>query len=386
MILLLVTPYSPFSASFGAEQRSKLLFEAMQEHGVVDVLVLQEKAQQEVQIVSLQPKVVQVSRRARRVDLRRYSCDHDIMHALNGIIDFASYDIVCGRHLGPISRLEIPSHVPTLVDLDDLDYSYSSPGFGMDVLWASAKSLVRRLLERRALRHFSAFWFVSERERIRHPELKGFVLPNIPFSIPVDPPEQSTSNRILFVGALWYGPNRAGIERFLVKSWPTIRAAVPDASLRLVGGAPVEDRKMWSTIEGVEAVGFVEDLAAEYCEAAVCIAPIHFGGGTNIKVLEASANGRGCVTTEFCRAAFAPFFDQRGTLAVGRTDREIADLCVNLLRDRTVRATFAREGHQVVLKHFNASVFRQAVSLAIEQVAGTDGSSADAGGQGPARQ
>jgi polysaccharide biosynthesis protein PslH len=293
------------------------------------------------------------------------------MRALNESIDFASYDIVCGRHLGPISRLEVPSGVPTIVDLDDLNYSYSAAGFGIDVLRASAKSFVRRFLERRALRRFSAFWFVSERDRIQHSELPGFVLPNIPISTPAEPPEQSASNRILFVGALWYGPNRAGIERFLIKSWPTIRATVPDATLRLVGGAPVEDRKMWSTIEGVEAAGFVDYLDAEYREAALCIAPIHSGGGSNIKVLEALANGRACVTTEFCRAAFAPFFDQSDTLAVGRTSREIADLCVTLLQNRKVRAAFAREGHQVVRKHFNPSVFRQAVSTAITEVAGT---------------
>ena len=48
---------------------------------------------------------------------------------------------------------------------------------------------------------------------------------------------------------------------------------------------------------GAEPVGFVPDLAAEYAGAAVALAPIRFGGGVKVKLVEALAHGLPGVAT-----------------------------------------------------------------------------------------
>lgn len=371
MRLLLVTPYSPFASSFGAQQRTKLLYEALTEIGTVDVLLLEEKEGYGAEVVTGPPRVIHASWCRPRVDLRPFGEDHRLMRALENALDLSKYDVVCSRFLRPLAKLILPPRTPVIVDLDDMMYAYAAQGTPVGWLTSRAKTLARSVLERRALRRYRAFWFVSERDRIRHPWLDGMTLPNVPLEIMPAVHDPPRSRRILFVGALWYGPNREGVERFVQRSWPGIRAAVPDAVLRLVGGAPVDDRRRWSAVAGVEAPGFVNDLAAEYRNAALCVAPIHSGGGTNIKILEALAHGRACVTTPFCKDAFQPHFDDPSALAVASSDRELADTCVRLLHDEQLCGAFARSGHAVVRVHFTRAVFRQAVIGGISKAADT---------------
>ncbi len=50
-------------------------------------------------------------------------------------------------------------------------------------------------------------------------------------------------------------------------------------------------------VEGLDLLGFVEDMAATVRQAAVNLAPIRFGTGTRIKVLDALAQGGAVVST-----------------------------------------------------------------------------------------
>jgi polysaccharide biosynthesis protein PslH len=369
MRILFVTPYSPFASAFGGQQRTKLLYDALCEiASTVDVLLIENKDRYAAEVVSTSPLTVRATLRVTNLDVTPFSTDARLMRQLAGVLDLDAYDLICGRYIRPFAKIAIPPGVATIVDLDDMSYSYASEGTQLSRVLSRAKSGVRRMLEERALHRYSAFWFVSERDRARHPSLAGTILPNIPVQTLPDVPPQPAAHRVLFVGALWYGPNREGIERFLAQSWPLVRHAVPDATLRLVGGAPPEDRARWASAPGVEAPGFVPDLVAEYRDASLCVAPIHSGGGTNIKILEAFAFGRACVTTTFCKRAFAPHFDDGDTLAHGDGDHALAEQCVRLLRDSERCATMARNGHRIVSEVFNLRNFRHAVRDGIARV------------------
>jgi len=361
MKLLLVTPYSPFGSAFGAQQRTKLLYDALGLIGQVDLLILEEKETNKVDVISLSPLKIHASWRRKTFDLRPFGSDPDLKRALQGVVDLSIYDVICGRYLRPMTKLDIPHDVRTIVDLDDLDYQHSSRNSTINDFASSIKMRVRKGLEKRAMRRFSAFWFVSDRDRQCHATLAGATLPNIPISTLPSVPEQAASHRILFVGALWYKPNRDGIEWFIDNSWAAIREAIPDATLRLVGAAPVADRRRWATVPGVEAVGFVENLAAEYLDTGICVAPIRSGGGTNIKILEALAHGRPCATTAFCRDALQPHFDDPATLAVAKNDRDLAEICIRMLLNIELRAAFARSGYKIVCENFNLAMFTRSV-------------------------
>ena len=283
----------------------------------------------------------------------------------------SSYGLVVGRYLNPVSKLVLPTSLPTIVDLDDVGYRYTSAAVGgWKGLLGHMRASVHQHISNAAHQRFRAFFFVSERDRMAYPRLHGWVLPNVPFRGEVRPRFASAGKTVLFVGALWYGPNREGIEHFLRCIWPRVRERETEAQLILAGAAPESDRRRWGRVAGVSAPGFVADLGEAYGAAAFCVAPIYSGGGSNIKVLEAYAYGRACVTTPFCHEGLKDGFVGSGDLVVASSDEEFVDACGRLLGEPKIREGYARAGHHVVQRYYSRDRFRRTVAEAVREVGG----------------
>jgi glycosyltransferase involved in cell wall biosynthesis len=158
-------------------------------------------------------------------------------------------------------------------------------------------SLKYSRLQARASSQADAAWFVSqdERERIGRGKKPTSIVPNGAddelWSIP--PGASGVRGRVLFVGPRAYQANEHGLRWFLGTVWPGILAAVPEARLRVVGLG-------WHGFgewPAVEFAGWRPALVDEYANAAVVVAPVFAGGGTNLKVVEAMAAGRPVVTS-----------------------------------------------------------------------------------------
>jgi glycosyltransferase involved in cell wall biosynthesis len=107
---------------------------------------------------------------------------------------------------------------------------------------------------------------------------------------PAAAPLPSAGSTVLAVGSWWYGPNRHGMRRFLSRDWPKVRAALPDARLQIVGSGGADI--VQSVPEGVEVMGFVDDLDEVYRDAAITLAPARSGGGSQLKLVGALSHGR----------------------------------------------------------------------------------------------
>jgi glycosyltransferase involved in cell wall biosynthesis len=140
--------------------------------------------------------------------------------------------------------------------------------------------------------------------------------------------------------------------------------------LSIIGGAPPADRQRWASVAGVEAPGFVRDLAGAYAGAAFTIAPVHAGGGSNIKVLESLAMGRACVTTTYCLEGLRPHFDGRNDILAASGDAAMTAACVRLLREPALREALARRGRAIVEERFSYATFRSAVHEQVRLAAG----------------
>ena len=118
----------------------------------------------------------------------------------------------------------------------------------------------------------------------------------------------SASQQLLFIGPFRYGPNREGIVRFLREAWPAIRAAVPAASLLILGG---DEQARWTNGEpafgenGVQVVGHRDDVPALLARCTMTINPLAQIRGSAIKLVESLAAGRVCVTTVAGARGFA---------------------------------------------------------------------------------
>lgn len=154
-----------------------------------------------------------------------------------------------------------------------------------------------RTVERRTVAAADAVLCVSERDRERLSPLGAKELLLVPngvdgelFEIDARLPD---TEDVLFFGQLDYAPNDHGLERFLREGWARVTAARPGARLRIAGtGMSPALEALVARTDGAEALGFVEDLAAELARARVVVVPLWQGGGTRLKVLESLAAGR----------------------------------------------------------------------------------------------
>lgn len=108
-------------------------------------------------------------------------------------------------------------------------------------------------------------------------------------------PEQPLA--ILFTGGLAYPPNAEGVRWFIEEVLPELRKLVPRFRFTVVGkGAPRSLLALGRPGE-IEFTGWVDDVRPWLARSDVCVVPIHVGGGTRIKILEAMAAGVPVVST-----------------------------------------------------------------------------------------
>jgi sugar transferase (PEP-CTERM/EpsH1 system associated) len=102
---------------------------------------------------------------------------------------------------------------------------------------------------------------------------------------------------LVFTGTMDFRPNADGAEWFARDILPRIRAARPDAELVVVGQRPGPRLLRRHGRDGVTVTGAVDDVRPFLARAGVVVAPLRFGSGTRVKLLEAMACARPIVAT-----------------------------------------------------------------------------------------
>jgi len=199
----------------------------------------------------------------------------------------------------------------TIVDLDDLEHVKIGRRLRLDPLRSGPRDWWRyalyRRLELRGSRRFASVVVCSDDDRgylARHGCHNAVTVPNGVDLPPGDDERRrpraaratDASPRVVFVGNLGYEPNADAVAFFADDVLPRLRARWPSASLDVVGpGAMPGGNERWSS--RVRFRGFVDDLGAALGAYDVMVAPIRFGGGTKLKVLDAMAHRIPLVTT-----------------------------------------------------------------------------------------
>lgn len=166
----------------------------------------------------------------------------------------------------------------------------------------SERARNRRLL-RRAAPALDRGFVLSEKDRA----LLDGCIPGLPSSV-VPPPLVDDSTPCFdvgsrpavvgFVAALRRHENRDTALRLATRIWPLVRAARPDARLRIIGGGLEEGpRAQLSGLPGVELTGFVDDLDEAYSGLRATVSPIDRGAGVKFKVVESIVRGIPTLTT-----------------------------------------------------------------------------------------
>lgn len=206
----------------------------------------------------------------------------------------------------PLLRHDTP---PVAFDLDDIEHRALARTMIMAPLWPSERlrmlhvpAVMQR--ERRAIRASAASFVCSSADAAHMRALSGcesvFEIAN---TVPgpesaVGRPAGRPGRMVGFVGSLMHPPNADAIAWMIDEIWPLIRRSHPKARLQIAGAGTQTLSNQRRLPDGVDVVGFVDDLDTFYQNTDVILAPLRYGAGTRVKLVEAAAFSAAIVTTK----------------------------------------------------------------------------------------
>ena len=161
---------------------------------------------------------------------------------------------------------------------------------------------------------------------------------------------QGSGRRIGFLASFGHQPNVDAALYFAEKIFPIVRQRLADAEFVVAGKNPPEALHL-AAADGIRCVGFVDDVPTFYSGVDVVVAPIRFGGGIKIKVLEAMACGRPVVTTSIGAEGITE--PEEGVLMVADEPAAFADAVSALLEDGAQRTALGGRARQLVERRFS---------------------------------
>lgn len=159
------------------------------------------------------------------------------------------------------------------------------------------------------------------------------------------------SAAILFTGSMGYRPNVDAMLWFAEEILGTVREAVPEARLFIVGKNPHARLDILRQRPDVEITGFVQDVTPFLHSSAVYVAPLRTGSGTRLKLLQAMAAKRAIVSTTIGAQGIdvAPGRE----MIIADTAASFAQAVASLLRDSTRRETMGKAAQTFVCNHYD---------------------------------
>jgi sugar transferase (PEP-CTERM/EpsH1 system associated) len=153
----------------------------------------------------------------------------------------------------------------------------------------------------------------------------------------------------VFVGALDYRPNVDAACWFSREVWPSIRRAVPEARLQLVGRRPAPAVQALAEVPGVTVVGQVPDVRPFVEQSAVAVVPLRIARGVQNKVLEALALAKATVASPTTLAGLRG--DATPGVLTADSPDEWTQAVLRLLVDSALRRKLGEAGRRYVEEH-----------------------------------
>lgn len=315
--------------------------------------------------------LIRLSLEAREIMTPRRVADMEPYRVILKSLKLDEYDLIFVER-GHLSVLAAGFYDRTIVDLDDLEHIrlFREMKNGMPFLQA-ARNLPRliRLFSRETwgLRRFRAAIVCSDIDRRR---LNVFgarnviVVPN-GADIPVAAgAETHPSMDAVFFGNCKYPPNAEAIGQLRSTIIPDVRRSHPGFTVDIIGP---HSEAFDARYEGLCGRGFIPDLYAELSRYKMLVAPLHTGGGTKLKIIDAMAAGVPLVTTSVGAEGLGLVHGENALIA--DDPRAIADHVRSILDDEEKRKQLAASARAHVERHFSWATVRADLAEALRELA-----------------
>lgn len=249
------------------------------------------------------------------------------------------------------------SQTPTFVDLIDVDsqkwtdYADQAPVFKRWLYRHEAHAVEQ--LEARIATIADAIALTTPGEaavlQAKFPGMQPQVMTNGVDFHHFQPTAGAVPGRLAFVGVLNYWPNVQGMLWFIVHVWERLRAAVPHATLEIIGRQPCRQLLRFDQKQNIRICADVADIRPHLAAGEVAIAPLQIARGIQNKVLEALAMQRAVVASPaVCRGLSARPGEH---LLCATSAAEWVEQLQHLLTDASARDRLASAGRRFVETH-----------------------------------
>jgi sugar transferase (PEP-CTERM/EpsH1 system associated) len=162
------------------------------------------------------------------------------------------------------------------------------------------------------------------------------------------------TNTLVFVGRMDYVANHDAMMFFCRSVLPRVWRSVPEARLYVVGHEPSRAIRQLARDPRIVVTGSVPDVAEFVARAAAVVAPLRYGSGTRLKILEAMAMAKAVVATPLGCEGIDARPDEEIVVAEAPDDQ--ARALVELLQDRQRREAIGQRGRELVLRKYTWTI------------------------------
>jgi glycosyltransferase involved in cell wall biosynthesis len=285
-------------------------------------------------------------------------------------VDLVQYEFPSGAlHRLPESR-------PTVFDAHNVEYELlervaRTSGSVARQIFNTTEAAKVRALERRLWRESTLVVATSERDAAAIEVTTGQNVPVVPNGVDldyfaVDPAPEA--GHIVFTGAMRHHPNARGAIWFAREVLPLVRAKLAGVRFSIVGADP-PPAVLALAGDGIQVTGRVPDVRPYLVSAAVAVVPLHSGGGTRLKILEAFAARVPVITTSLGAEGLEVSSGEH--LLVADTREEFAAATLLVLRERIFAQRLATAGQGLARERYGWDTIlprlEEAHALAIER-------------------
>lgn len=296
------------------------------------------------------------------------------------------YDLVWFRWPMPFAWLGRPHLGPTVVDLDGLfeegereraaQLRDGPPNRRGVHAWRASLATLQARINARDWRRFQRA-VAADVDRVvlcSADEVRRSGMPNAELVVNSYPRPEAPVGRkvagdppvVLFQGTFDYGPNADGAQWLAEEIAPRLRRNVPRASVRLVGRTTGAVERLHDP-PAVTCVGMVPSMGPELARADIAVAPIRYGSGTRLKIIESFANRVPVVSTTLGAAGLGA---RDGVHLLLADDAErFALACQRLLTDPELRDRLVTSAEQLYLERFESGVAKAQIHSVVGRIA-----------------
>ena len=159
----------------------------------------------------------------------------------------------------------------------------------------------------------------------------------------------SDEKNIVFIGNMDFPPNIDAVTYFVNEIFPSL--GKKNINFKIVGKNPVLSVKNLAKYNGVQVLGYVDDVRDYYSEATIVVIPMVSGGGIKNKVLEAFAMGKTVISTSLGVEAINCFDNEH--LLIADTPELFSEKIINILDDEERQPNLGENARKLVVSEYS---------------------------------